>query len=252
MTAAGHGVSEHAVHHALADAEVYHRLVLSVVDAGEFGLLALLFHHLHFLDEFGGDVLGGQLGVVQEEGLSVDGNLGDGFTVGRDGAVFVHLHAGKLLQEVLQHVVVGDLEGGGIVLHRIFLDEDGIAHGAHRGGIQHLLVRLHLDDAQGRIGLELQFLLIRLVAHQLRLEGVSTGLDLFQHSLSVRAGEGILGLALGRRHGNRSKTHGLAVGGVLQLEGNLVILGTQDETCKEACKGQQHFSNHINSSNTLL
>ena len=152
VTAAAHQVAEHAVHHPLLHAQVNHRFVFSVIDAGEFGLLALLLHHLHLLDELGGNVLGGQLRVVQEEGFAVYGYLGDGFSVGGDGAVLVHLHAGKLLQEVFQHIVIGDFERRGVVLHRIFLDDDGIAHGADGSGIQHLLVQFHLHDAQVGIG----------------------------------------------------------------------------------------------------
>ena len=152
VTATGHYVAEDAVHHALLDAQVNHGLILTVVDAGEGGLLALLLNHLHLLDEFGGDVLGGQLRVVQEEGLAVDGNLGDGFTVGGDGAVLVHFHTGELLKEVFQHIVVADLEGRGVVFHRIFLDDDGVTHGAHGRSVQHFQVLFHLDDAQVGIG----------------------------------------------------------------------------------------------------
>ena len=106
VAAARHGVTKHAVHHAGPHAEVYHGFVIAVIDAGEFGLLALLFHHLHLVYKLGGDVLGRKLGVIQEEGFSADCDFGYGFSVGGDGTVFIHLNSGKLLQEVLKDVVV--------------------------------------------------------------------------------------------------------------------------------------------------
>ena len=152
MTTTGHYVAEDAVHHALLHAEVNHGLVFTVVDAGEGCLLTLLLHHLHLLDELGGDVLGGQLRVVQEEGFAVYGDFGDGFTVGGDGTVLIHFHAGEFLQEVFQHIVVGNLEGRGVILHRIFLDDNGITNGTDGCSIQHFQVLFHLDDAQVGIG----------------------------------------------------------------------------------------------------
>ena len=211
VASAGLQVSEDAVHHAALDAEVDDGLVVTVVNAGELGLLALFLHHLHFLDKLGGDVLGSQLRVVHEEGLAVNHDFVDGFSVGGDIAALVHFHAGKLLQEVFQHVVVGDLEGRGIVLHGVLLDDDGITHGADRCGVQHFLVQGHLDGAEVGIGLYLHHLLAGLVAQDFRLDGVLAGTYLFQDGLTLGVGEGVLGLPFFRGGRYRGKPYGLAV-----------------------------------------
>ena len=198
MSGAGGEVAEYAVHHALLHGEVNDGFVVAVVNAGKFGLFALLLDDLDLLHQLGGEVAGGQLGVVQEESLAVDGDFLDGFAVGGDAAVFAYFNARELLQEVYEHVVVRDLEGGGVVLHRILLDDDGVAHGAHGSGVQDFLVQFHLDDAQVGIGLQVHHFLVGLVAQEFGLEGVDAGAHLFQGGFAVAAGQGVLGLSFGR------------------------------------------------------
>ena len=196
------------------DGKVDDRLLLAVVDAGEFGLLALLVDDLDLLDELGGDVLGGQLGVVQEEGLAVDGYLGDGLAVGGDGAVLVHLHAGKLLEQVLQHVVVGGLERGGVEFNRVLLDDDGVADGGYARGVQRLLVNLHLDGAEVHLSLDLDLFFVGLVAEQLAFEDIRAGGDLVELRLPVGGAQDIL-IRLGfafLRQGNGREAHRLPIG----------------------------------------
>ena len=81
---AGTDVAHQAVHHTLLDREVEHGLLLTVVNSGELGLVGLLPHHLHLVDDLGREVLGSQGRVIHEIGLSVDIYLGDGLSVGRD------------------------------------------------------------------------------------------------------------------------------------------------------------------------
>ena len=245
MAAAGGEVSEHAVHHAPLHGEVYDGFVVAVVNAGEFGLFALFLDHLHLFDEFGGKVAGSQLRVVQEEGLAVDGDFLDGLPVGGDGAVFGHLDARELFQKVYQHIVVRDLEGRGVVLHRVLLDDDGVSHGAHGGGLQHFQVLLHLHHAQAHVGLHLQLLHIGLVTHQFGLEGVGSRTHFLQGDLAVTAGEGVLGLPLGGGDGDGGKAHGFAGGGVLELKGKGVILSAQADKKQQAGGHGQQLSNHI-------
>ena len=244
MTAAGHGIAEHAVHHAALDGEVDHRFLIAVVDAGEFGLLTLFLHHLHLLHQLGGNVLGGQLRVVQEESFAGDGDLGDGFAVGGDGAVFGHFNAGELLQKVHQHVVVADLKGRCVVFHRILLDDDRVTHCRNGGGIQHLRVRIHLDHAQVHIGLHFQALLMGLVAHDFGLEGILAHAYFLQHGLAFPVCEGEFGLTFFCGDGNGGKAYGLSVGGVLQLQRYLVGLRAERKGGKEACEGHEDSSDH--------
>ena len=213
--AAHHGIAKQAVHHAPFHGKVDDGFFFTVVNTRKLCLLALFLHHFHLFDEFGGDVLRSQLRVVQEEGFTGNGNLGDGFSVGGDGAVLGHLDAGKLLQEVHQHIVVANLKGRCIVLHRILLDDHGVTHGAHRGGIQHLLVLFQLDDTQVHIGLEFQGLLEGLVTHNFRLKGVLPRFHFFQQGMAVAVRQGVFGLSFFRGKRNGGKTYRFCRSGIL-------------------------------------
>ena len=255
VAAAGHRAAEHAVHHALLDTEVDDRLFFPVIDAGEFGLLGLFLHHLHLLHQFGGDVLGGQLGVVQEEGLSVDGYLGDGLTVGSDGSVFGHLDPRKLLQKVYQHVVVGNLERGGVVLHRILLDDHGIAHIGHPGGVQHFLVQVHFQGTQVHVPGHGHGLLQRFVAHQLRLEGVIPGFHFLNHRLAFLVGQGIFdGVSAFGMEGDRGEAHRLIIRSIQKADRHgMVVLRRQGKGAEKGRKKEEEFLAHKTYGfNTLL
>ena len=212
--AAGHDVSEGALHHSGLDVEVYHLLFLPVVYAGKLRLLALLVNDLELVDEFGGDVLGGQLRVVEEESLAIDGYLGDGLAVYGDGAVLADFHAGELLEEVFEHIVLGCLEGIGVVLQGILLDDDGIADGRNRSGIQHLLVGIHTYLAEVEVTIYADMLLESLVPEQFRLEKVGTFVYLGNHDLSGFGAEvvciGLFGPVAGKGYGG--ERNGFAVG----------------------------------------
>ena len=110
MTASGHHITEPAVHHALVDRKVDDGLLITVVNAGKSCLFRLSLNYLHLLHDLCRKVLCSELRVVEEEGLAVDRDLGDGLAVSSDGTVRVHLHARKLLEEVLKHVIVRCLE----------------------------------------------------------------------------------------------------------------------------------------------
>ena len=194
MAAAGHGVAKHAVHHAALDGKVDDGFLLTVIDAGEFGLFALFLYHLHLLHQLGRDVLGGQLGIVQEEGFAGDGDLGDGFPVGSDGAILGHFNARELLQEIHQHVVVADLERRSVILYGIFLDDDGVARCRYRGCVQDFAVQGHLDNTQIQVFLEFNCLLIGLVTHDFGLERIFAAAHFFQYGIAVTITEGVLWL----------------------------------------------------------
>ena len=193
MTAAGHGVSKDSVHHAWTNGKVDDGFFLTVVDAGEFGLFALLFHHLHLLYKLCRDVLGCELRVVQEEGLAGDGNLGDRLAVAGDGAVLGNLDAGELLQKVHQHVVITYLEGRCIVFHRVLLYDDGIAHCRYGCRIEHFGVEFQFQGAKVQVLLYGDLLFGGDVAHNLGLEGVRSLLHLVYGACALSVCEGVLG-----------------------------------------------------------
>ena len=141
VSAAGHDVTEDAVHHALLDGKVNDGLFLSVVNACELGLLGFLLDHLHLIHDFGRDILGSQLRIIQEECLSVNCYLADSLSVCCNGTIRTDLHARKLFQQIFQHVIVSRLERSCIILDRVFLDDYRISGSGNARCIQNLLVR---------------------------------------------------------------------------------------------------------------
>ena len=242
VTAAGHGVTKDAVHHALLDSEVDDSFLFTVVDAGELGLLALFLDDLDLFHKLGRDVLGGQLGIVQEEGLAGDGDLGDGFTVGGDGTVLRDLNTRELLQKVHQHIVVADFKGRCIILHRVLLDDDGVAHCADGSGIQYLGVKFHLDDSKVCMALHGDSLFHRDVAHDFRLEGVFAVVDFLQGGFTGAVRQGIFDIALFRSQGNGCKSNGFSGGCILKLYVNLVGLCAKCQRHKHGRYGQNDSS----------
>ena len=229
VAAAEHRIAEHAVHHALLHGQVDDVFLVAVVDAGEFGLLGFLLDHLDLLDDLRRKVLRRDLRVVEEEGLAVDGDLGDGLAVGRNIPAFIHFHARELLQELFQGVIVGGHERGGIVLDRVFLDDDGVADGGDARGVQHLAVLLHPDDAEvDRLG-DFHLLLMGLVAHQLGLQQILAGMDTLQGRLAMAVTENILGRLRGpgRRQRDGGEPDGFFGRSVLEGQGDGIGLGLE-------------------------
>ena len=99
-------ISEPAFHHSRTQGKVNHGLLLTVVNACELSLVRLLLNHLHFLHYLRGDVLGRQLRVVEEEGLAVDGDFGNGLPVYSHAAVRTHFHSREFLEQVFKHIVL--------------------------------------------------------------------------------------------------------------------------------------------------
>ena len=135
----------------LLEGKVEHRFLLAVVYTGEFGLLAFLLQHLHLFDDICRDVVRRHLGIVEEESLAADCDLGNGFPVHGHRTRIAHFDSRELLEQVQEHVVVGSLEGRGIVFYRILLDYDGVPHVGHFSCLELFGVRFHFYHAQGDI-----------------------------------------------------------------------------------------------------
>ena len=227
VAATAHHIAEPAVHHALLDAQVEHRLFFTVVDAGEFGLLGFLLHHADLLDDIGRQVLAGDRRIVEEELLAVDLDLADGLAVGSDGTVGGDLDARKPLEQVFQHVVVGRLDQGHIVFDRVFLDGDRIADVGHRSTFQEIGLDIHLLDAQVRILVDINGFLIVVVAHQDGGHFVLAGRNALDLGGAGAVALGVfeyLGLTVGG-DGNGRIAHRLAVALVHQFDLQIVVLG---------------------------
>ena len=234
--------ADDTVHHALRHGEVDDRLLLSVVDAGELGLLGLLADDLELLDQLGGDVLRGDLGIVEEERLALHGDLADGLAVDRDRTVVGDFDARHLLEEVDQIVVVGGEEGRGVVLDRIFLDDHCVADGGDLRRLELLAVEFHLDLTEiDVLGLHLDLGGIGQIAQQLRHDGVRSVPDGLESKSTLVVGQDVLrgfGLAIPRQ-GDRRKAKRLA--GRLVDQDSLDVLGGQAKPQKHSCGEQEQF-----------
>ena len=212
-TGAGRHLAEESAHHLGLHGKVDDRLLLTVVYAGELRLLGFLLDYLEAVDHLRGDVLGGQLGVVEEEVLTVDPYLRYGLSVRGDAAVIGNLNAGKLLEQVLKHVVVGRLERRGGIFHSVFLYDHGISDRGHGRRVEHRGVERQLYGSEVKgLALDRNFGTIGPVAHQVDLERVLAALDRVQRHASVIGRLRILAdrRLPGRGQGDRGKAYRLA------------------------------------------
>ena len=175
VAGAAEDVAEHALHHSGLDAEIEDSFLLAVVNSRKFSLVGLLLDNLEFIDNLSGKVLGSDLGVVQEEGLSVDGDLSDFLTVVGDSSVFGNLHSGDFLQKVLEHIVVCTLEGRGGKGDSVALHLDRVSAVGDLRGFQLGSVGTHLDFSEVEICVfDFDVFLVFLVAEEFRTEDVFT------------------------------------------------------------------------------
>ncbi|CCY37433.1 unknown [Alistipes sp. CAG:831] len=195
MASAGSHVAEPRFQKSRLDTEVDDLFFLTVVDTGELGLVGLLVHHLYLVDNLRGDILGGQGRVVQEELLAVNHDLVDGLALVCDASVAVHLHSGKFLEEVLQHIVVSSLEEGRGILHRVFLDHHLVADSGYHHLVQHgyILVHQHLAEVSHTL-FQLHVAGKSIIAHEVGHENVLSGRYACNHAFSVSVRHGIISI----------------------------------------------------------
>ena len=113
-----------AVFHILLHRQVDHGFLLAVVDTGESCKVALAVDHLKLFNHVDRQVLGCHLGVVGEELLAVDKNLGDALASCGNLTVGVDIDTRKLLEKVLHHGIGLCLVGTGIILNGVLLNCD--------------------------------------------------------------------------------------------------------------------------------
>ena len=191
MAAAELDIAEKPVHHPLLNGKVNDSFFLPVINAGELCLFGFLLHDLHLVDNLGRNVLRCQLWVIQEEGLSVNGNLRNGLSVCSDASVRADLHTRELLQKVLQHVIVRRLERRSRIFDSILLNDDGIARCSYACSLENLSVRVHLHDAQIHGILNRDLSSVILVSQKFSLDRVASRSHLVKYGLSLVIGQGI-------------------------------------------------------------
>ena len=194
--------------HALSQAEVEHRLLIAVIDAGDAAQVALLVVGTDALHDVGGQVLQRSLRVA--ELLVVHLDLAHRLTVDLDVAVVVHLGTGQALHQLLHHRALGGLEGIGIIYQRVALrlHAGNVLH--HLDALQHLGVDFNLQRAQlhgaaaHRHGAEQ-----RLVAHvgDAQQEAAVARSRHLEHTVQVGHGVGHQRAVLLLQQGHRGLNH---------------------------------------------
>ena len=196
-------VAEPALLVFLLQADVQHPFLAAVLDAGVARLLAFALDDADLVHHGCRQVVQRRRLVVEEECPPAHGDLVDLLAVELDLPVFGDLHSGHPQQQVLQHGIGPDPEGGGVELHRILLDDDGIAHVRDGRRLQELLV--HLQPHRAHIHLlvpEIALFDEGLVPHHLHMEDIAAEGHLVQLGLTLGVGKREIGdgRVLGRDH----------------------------------------------------
>ena len=153
--------------HAFLDAEVEHGLLLSVFDAGDACLVALLVVELQVLDDAHGDVLQGSLHVAEHELLAVEQYLLHLLAVDGDVAILVYFCTGNTLDEFLDGRALRRAEGLGVIHDGVLSHDDLCGPSGDDGLFQHGGFRLQEQAAQvlTLVASQRHLALQRLVAH---------------------------------------------------------------------------------------
>ena len=140
-------IAEPAILEFLLEFEIHHFFPVRG-DARKLLGITHLVDDLHLIDHLGRQVLEGHLRVVEEESLAADGDFLDGLAVVFHRAVAGNLHARHPLEQVFQHLVLPDDEGGGVEDDGVLPHLDGIADGRNLGRVEHLGILGQVNGAQ--------------------------------------------------------------------------------------------------------
>ena len=168
-------VGEDTLVHTFLEAEIKHRILLTVVDTGNACQVTLLLVGFHLFHDRRGEILHGYLGVAGHKLLAVHQNLLHLLAVVGNLAVLVDGHAGQALDQFLDGRALGCAERRAIVYKGVFLYRHlhGLSH--HLCLFQHDGIGLHHDFAYLQIFLVLDFHMLDdgLVAHARYAEHVA-------------------------------------------------------------------------------
>ena len=113
-------IPEEAPVHACLEAEVEHGLLIAVVDAGDAGQVAPLVVGLDAVDDRGGQVLQGSLGVTSHELLAVDLDFLHLLTIDGDFSIVIYLCAREFPHQFLDHRTFRHAVGSRVVDECVF------------------------------------------------------------------------------------------------------------------------------------
>ena len=178
----------------LLERDVEHSLPRAVLHARGTVLLGLPVDDAYLVNDGSRKVVERRRLVVEEEGPATDGEFVDGLAIEFHLPVLGDLHSGHALDEVSEHCIRPDPERRGIELHRILLDDYGIAHVGYHRGLQETLVLLHADDTHVDLRIPEEALPSeRLVSHHLHVEDITAERHFVERGLTLLVRESEIG-----------------------------------------------------------
>ena len=141
------GIHHNTPVHTSLDAEVEHRLLLTVFNTRHTGEVALLVVGLDAVDNVRGQVLHSGLRIACHKLLTIDEDLLHLLTVDLNGTVVVDLCTRQTAHEFLNYRSLRRTEGIGIIDEGVGLERHLLGTGRHRGSLQHNGIGLELDSA---------------------------------------------------------------------------------------------------------
>ena len=137
------GIEHKALVHTFLNAEVEHRLFLTIIDTADTCLVALHVVGLHTLYNIGGQVLQRCLGIACHKLLAIDHNLLHLLAIDGNLAVIVNLGTRQSFHQLLQHSTLRRSVGRSIIDKGVGLDNDLRRLTGHHGIVQHHGIGLH-------------------------------------------------------------------------------------------------------------
>ena len=184
------GIGHHTFVHTSLDAEVEHRLLLTVVNTADTGQIALLVVGLDAVDDIRRQVLHGSLRVARHELLTVDEDFLHLLTIDLDGTVVAHLCTWQTTHQLLDHRTFGGTEGSSIINKGISLQGNLSSLTGNRRALQHDGIGLHSDSSQGHILVsDIDALRVGLETHTGYLEDIITCLRGLYRELAFHVGQ---------------------------------------------------------------
>ena len=147
----GHG----SLAHASLGTEVEHRLLVTVVDAGDTCQVALLIVGFHLVDDACRDILHGRLGVTGHKLFTVEHDLFHLLAVDGDLTVVAHLSAGQSLDEFLDGGAFGGTVSSAVIYKGVLLECHLQCLSRHLCLFEHHGIGVDNDVAQSQVVLSL-------------------------------------------------------------------------------------------------
>ena len=184
------GIGHHTFVHASLDAEVEHRLLLTVVNTADTGQITLLVVGLDAVDDVRRQVLHGSLRVARHELLTVDQNLLHLLTIDLDGTVVAHLGTRQTTHQLLDDRTFWRTESSSIIYKGIGLQGHLGGLTSNRSTFQHDGVGLHGDGAHGDVLVsDADALRVGLETHAGHLEDIITCLRRLHGEFAIHIGQ---------------------------------------------------------------